>query len=116
MNTIFKNNLFNKNIPKWLHLEIMVILDKWNFELGLYEKSGSLSRSSEAIEAYERLYFGTEYAFQKLKDEETKKMAEKISKNKGVFVIPELAAMFKEEEKSYTILSESIKIKDSRKE
>ena len=116
MNVIFKNNLFSKNIPKWLHLEILVILEKWNFEIGMYEKSGSLSRNSEAIEAYERLFLGTEYAYRKEIDDEAKKMAEKIKKNNGKFVIPELDTMFQEEEKSYTILSESIKIKDNRKE
>ena len=41
-------------------------------------------------------------------------MADKIKKNDGVFIIKGLSKMLREEDRSFTILSESIKIKDKK--
>ena len=106
--------MFCNNIPKWLHLEILIILDTWNFELELFDKSGALVKNKNAIDAFERIYLGTDFNFQKNKDDEAKKMADKIKKNDGVFIIKGLSKMLREEDRSFTILSESIKIKDKK--
>ena len=106
---ILQERMYHKNFPKWFLLEIMVAIDKWKEDLNIFKLTNALSKNTNLLDSYFRLYRGKEYEFQKKRDEETKEMAKKIKENDGIIYIEGMPNE-EEDERTYRVSSDQINI------
>ena len=62
---ILESKIYHKNFPRWFLAEIMVCIDMWKERMRLFELTNALSRKSEMIDEYFRIYTGSDYAYRK---------------------------------------------------
>lgn len=87
----------------------MVCIDMWKERMRLFELTNALSRKSEMIDEYFRIYTGSGYAYRKKLDEEAAQMAKKMKENGGIIFVEGLPSE-EVEEKVYKISSDCVTI------
>ena len=75
----------------------------------IFKLTNALSKNTNLLDSYFRLYRGKEYEFQKKRDEETEEMAKKIKENDGIIYIEGMPNE-EEDERTYRVSSDQINI------